>query len=39
MCTSNTARNGASTIALEIESHGGITQDTDQELNAHGDLA
>jgi len=39
MCTSNTARKAAGTIAVEIETHSGSAEDMAQELSTHGDLA
>ena len=39
ICTSNTARTAAGTIAIEIEGHAGSSSDDNQELSTHGDLA
>jgi len=39
MCTSNTARKAAGTIAVEIETHSGSAEDLAQEVSTHGDLA
>lgn len=39
ICTINTGRKTASVVAIEIENHDGSSNDQNQELAAHGDLA